>query len=344
MVADPADIVLNAFRHHRGSHPYRWNAPGLGLLVLNAFRHHRGSHPYAALRCRVGHSTCSTPFGITEVLTPFGRAPQPRRLACAQRLSASQRFSLSLLLHPGLHLLVLNAFRHHRGSHCALMRAARPAAACAQRLSASQRFSHSDGPLRVVVPIVLNAFRHHRGSHSGSPREPSRRPSAVCSTPFGITEVLTAGRVLAHRVAPGCSTPFGITEVLTGTAVELTSIGLGVLNAFRHHRGSHAVRFARNRRASACSTPFGITEVLTPVAAAEHRLSENAVLNAFRHHRGSHSWPGASVSTHHVLNAFRHHRGSHRSRLDISGGRLSGVVFMDLILCGKDPVPMSSRG
>ena len=168
------------------------------------------------------------------------------RCTCAQRLSASQRFSLGRCPHRVFDALVLNAFRHHRGSH------------------------KPPGWLSSSLDSVLNAFRHHRGSH-----QPNAR--------------------------------------------ELPDSGV-VLNAFRHHRGFSLEQFGAEGVGGRCSTPFGITEVLT--------------------RRRGICTPRASV----VLNAFRHHRGSHRSRLDISGGRLSGVVFMDLILCGKDPVPMSSRG
>ncbi len=95
-----------------------------------------------------------------------------------------------------------------------------------------------------------------------------------------------------------------------------------VLNAFRHHRGRHAMlRNGRQvprwcstpfgitevgthlaidfqDRRQACSTPFGITEVGTRCAV---KAPDNpAVLNAFRHHRGRHgcrSCRDRSIST-----------------------------------------------
>ena len=105
---------------------------------------------------------CSTPFGITEV----GIA----------RLDAviAQRD-------------VLNAFRHHRGGHCAA-RTGLHAANRAQRLSASQRWALSG---------------------SGS----SMSDSSSCSTPFGITEVGIHVDGLVDHGSDVCSTPFGITEV-----------------------------------------------------------------------------------------------------------------------------------
>ena len=178
---------------------------------------------------------CSTPFGITEVLTaPCASTTNGR--SCAQRLSASQRFSR----------------RATRTSFTGCT--------CAQRLSASQRFSRDDPLIKIGGDL--------------------------CSTPFGITEVLTSRRRTSQR-----------------------SNAL-VLNAFRHHRGSHPSITGRLVRIARCSTPFGITEVLTtPDSGVDgrgvgaQRLSASQrfspapefcvqrrplVLNAFRHHRGSH--------------------------------------------------------
>ncbi len=108
-------------------------------IVLNAFRHHRGGHLPANPPLR-SQSMCSTPFGITEVGTGrMGRDMAPRRRA--QRLSASQRWAPACRAHPGPCFVraqrlsasqrwalapalihsgdrhVLNAFRHHRGGH-----------------------------------------------------------------------------------------------------------------------------------------------------------------------------------------------------------------------------------
>src|SRR3990172_7925175 len=60
-----------------------------------------------------------------------------------------------------------------------------------------------------------------------------------------------------------CSTPFGIIGILTLGASTLFSFP-SVLNAFRHHRNSHAEALFSGRRRSLL------------------------VLNAFRHHRNSH--------------------------------------------------------
>ena len=179
--------------------------------MLNAFRHHRGRHAGSAGAVS-DSGMCSTPFGITEVGTRLIRNRRRGR-GCAQRLSASQRSAPSRLTLPRDKSHVLNAFRHHRGRH--------------------GPHRHQDRSSRSV----LNAFRHHRGRHL--PEGDSNLSGAMCSTPFGITEVgtsrpqgfvivlssaqrLSASQRSAQRrstqTTPGrpmCSTPFGITEVGT---------------------------------------------------------------------------------------------------------------------------------
>ena len=135
-------------------------------IVLNAFRHHRGGHP-APPAHSAALSVCSTPFGITEVgiaeagdhvrervrvLNAFRhhrgrhlrwRSEPGATTTGAQRLSASQRSAYSI---PPFDL---------------------PHEFSAQRLSASQRSASSGNPaLQHVEYRVLNAFRHHRGRHS----------------------------------------------------------------------------------------------------------------------------------------------------------------------------------
>ena len=135
------------------------------------------------------HAWCSTPFGITEVVTPTARKPGTQK-----------------------------------GAH------------------------------------VLNAFRHHRGSHI--PRGGTSCHRLWCSTPFGITEVVTFAVPDECDSRGQCSTPFGITEVVT-TVYPCHVDAIQVLNAFRHHRGSHNLHWHYYRSLYGCSTPFGITEVVT---------------------------------------------------------------------------------
>ena len=61
----------------------------------------------------------------------------------------------------------------------------------------------------------------------------------MCSTPFGITELITAWACIIFFVESGCSTPFGITELIT--------------------TGEWDVKDQKDE----CSTPFGITELIT---------------------------------------------------------------------------------
>ena len=249
---------------------------------------------------------CSTPFGITEVLTPALRLQWPW-LRCAQRLSASQRFSLARVGKFDCYVKVLNAFRHHIGSHKDDAVETIGISSGAQRLSASQRFSHQAARRDVLCVGVLNAFRHHRGSHKDDAVETIGISSGAQR--LSASQRFSPQRHVGIDQSGGCSTPFGITEVLTqGEGGRLQPSR--VLNAFRHHRGSHMIigwPYAINQQ---CSTPFGITEVLTRTISttvagssgaqrlsASQRFSQGRlcnlpigqpVLNAFRHHRGSH--------------------------------------------------------
>ena len=144
LAAQPHHRVLNAFRHHCCHHPrHRYSLSDLPehRSVLNAFRHHCCHHIWQ----RIGSSIlsgCSTPFGITAVVTIFGQRCHSITSASAQRLSAS----------------LLSSLRWPRAGCRQSPRA--------QRLSASLLSSHVA-----------------RGSVGSSGPE--------CSTPFGITAVIT---------------------------------------------------------------------------------------------------------------------------------------------------------
>ena len=154
---------------------------------------------------------CSTPFGITEVLTSHRRVPAALADG-AQRLSASQRFSHHTSLEGGFWLECSTPFGITEvltGVRCG----ARCCPRCAQRLSASQRFS----------------------------------PTCECRSRNGSRG---AQRLSAsQRFSLGCA--------------DLRPSRENVLNAFRHHRGSHTCCFNPALSRTACSTPLGITEVLT---------------------------------------------------------------------------------
>ena len=250
---------------------------------------------------------CSTPFGIKEGRTVQLSASQQAGRECSTpfgikegRTGASGAYATRWW--------VLNAFRHQRGSHEALVEE------------------------KWALSFVLNAFRHQRGSHN-IPR--IRLPNfVVCSTPFGIKEGRTrrvglcprlrSGVLNAFRhqrgshylsgafiaVVDGCSTPFGIKEGRTPY----------------EGAGFYAPGSAQRLSASKRVAPYSMVGVL-PTGLCAQRLSaskrvargKNAaqrqrlqVLNAFRHQRGSHRsigvpFPGFEI----VLNAFRHQRGSH---------------------------------
>ncbi len=221
--------------------------------VLNAFRRHRLGHPYrdAAAGLR---EQCSTPFGVTDLVTSW-TSFSVWFATCAQRLSASQTWSR---LAPS-----------NLQSLCA----------CAQRLSASQTWSLGKDELVEDAADVLNAFRRHRLGHPTRPCRRTRR--GRCSTPFGVTDLVTRGRDRgryrgrgAQRLSASqtwspaqgqlgilmneeCSTPFGVTDLVTGGQATPAE---RVLNAFRRHRLGHVGR-CRWRRA--CSTPFGVTDLVT---------------------------------------------------------------------------------
>src|ERR1700759_4085759 len=60
-------------------------------------------------------------------------------------------------------------------------------------------------------------------------------PIDMCSTPFGITDRITGATRGGHAPDAECSTPFGITDRITGRVEHGDVVGAGVLNAFRHH-------------------------------------------------------------------------------------------------------------
>jgi len=76
------NMVLNAFRHHRGGHDHCAHGPQRRPVVLNAFRHHRGGHN-GSTKERRGSRVCSTPFGITEVGMESPRAQESGMGMCS---------------------------------------------------------------------------------------------------------------------------------------------------------------------------------------------------------------------------------------------------------------------
>ena len=238
------------------------------------------------------------------------------------------------LVSIGLIVIVLNAFRHHRGGHGACGSGVSWTGPSAQRLSASQRWASILIYLRSSAFLcstpfgitevgigrrlpglgglrnVLNAFRHHRGGHLSSRFNGFTRISVL-----NAFRHHRGGHHSAHgrcSTTLPCSTPFGITEVgIVGRPVKPILV-LEVLNAFRHHRGGHDIGTDRDRAEPQCSTPFGITEVginsqlagCFLCACCAQRLSASQRWALLRACCGR-------LAHDIVLNAFRHHRGGH---------------------------------
>ncbi len=229
--------------------------------MLNAFRRHRLGHRDSALATRA-------------------------RATCAQRLSASQTWSL----------------------HWSRNRSARPR--CAQRLSASQTWS----PAAMAKDAALHATCSTPFGVTDLVTLVKTTvfvPESRCSTPFGVTDLVTPAVLLVGLAVPGCSTPFGVTDLVTPiplldvagihecstpfgvtdlvtrSASCLSACEEGVLNAFRRHRLGHCRLEAGVNPRSLCSTPFGVTDLVTR-GFQGRGVGIRLVLNAFRRHRLGH--------------------------------------------------------
>ena len=159
------------------------------VVVLNASRRHRLGHPRTAAFYGTGFAACSTPLGVTDLVTDWPIVKLGRRRV----LNASRRHSLvtaaasvhlspvqmcstplgvtdlvTIVVHRRILRLgvVLNASRRHRLGHLELRLSVGSPGRCAQRLSASQTWSR------------------------GHPQDtaPRRR---WCSTPLGVTDLVT---------------------------------------------------------------------------------------------------------------------------------------------------------
>ncbi len=279
-------MVLNAFRRHRLGHRQRRPHARRTAAVLNAFRRHRLGHRPRPRSCATGQVVCSTPFGVTDLVTASWPCCSAR-WDCAQRLSASQTWSRpvrgaadrrqwcstpfgvtdlvtsSSSSKPGSSQVCSTPFgvtdlvTGHLSPEQALLNSAqrlsasqtwsrdlgrrRPAPACAQRLSASQTWSHEARRTPRHHGTVLNAFRRHRLGHATAcalPRDPGK-----CSTPFGVTDLVTAGRRAVPAAHGRCSTPFGVTDLVTCGSAS------GVADSPSAQRLSASQTWSRSRRA-----------------------------------------------------------------------------------------------
>ena len=206
--------------------------------VLNASRRHRLGHSRQAVTVTTREPLCSTPLGVTDLVTIWATVGDGRVPESAQRLSASQTWS--------------QAVRHDSGRR----------RVSAQRLSASQTWSRCDRfhaclvvrcstPLGVTdlvtrrQPIgwpkrwrVLNASRRHRLGHLATARKNSLMRGAQRLS-ASQTWSLDRGPCRYMRCRR-CSTPLGVTDLVTP---RMLPPGIPqcrpVLNASRRHRLGH---------------------------------------------------------------------------------------------------------
>ncbi len=132
---------------------------------------------------------------------------------------------------------MLNAFRHHCCHHAQSSPCSAVSNWCAQRLSASLLSS----------PLPLDR---------------SIASLRVCSTPFGITAVITI-TPSRSSMSRGCAQRLSASLLSSRKPSRSNLLGCRVLNAFRHHCCHHSTANVARTFAGVCSTPFGITAVIT---------------------------------------------------------------------------------
>ena len=253
-------------------------------------------------------AACSTPFGITEGITPLGKdrsVPKNCGSWCstpfgikgitnrargaktsprhgAQRLSASPKESRAVERELNSRDVspVLNAFRHHwitTRRSCTLCRASTKCSTPFGINGISTRWRRC-----ARGADVLNAFRHQRNHHL---------PVPSIHAPLNCAQRLSASMESPARYAAETHiTPVGAQRLSASTKSHSGTADIhhaaNVLNAFRHQRNHTATNARRGR---------------------------SHVLNAFRHQRNHHD-----ITSHHprkqVLNAFRHQRNQHHVR------------------------------
>ncbi len=159
---------------------------------------------------------CSTPFGVTDLVTCVAAAPTTGPVRCSTPFGVTDLVTLGA---AGALAAAVGCSTPFGVTDLVTAGRIAPSGrrSGAQRLSASQTWSRRlRWPRRGAVTGVLNAFRRHRLGHAaGLPVLPDLE---VCSTPFGVTDLVTVVG-LARGARPG-----------------------RVLNAFRRHRLGHSGR------------------------------------------------------------------------------------------------------
>ena len=228
----------------------------------------------------------------------------------AQRLSASSEFSLTLDGLQRCGTSVLNAFRHHRNSHAAGLKAYVSSVQCSTPFGIIGILTRRQNEHPSSSSPVLNAFRHHWNSHIQSKANRLLFWIRRCSTPFGIIGILTPMPIFGSTTVARAQRLSASSEFFTVILLSPFRVRGAVLNAFRHHRNSSPKPANVYYESSRCSTPFGIIGILTRMGWRDSHFF--VVLNAFRHHRNSHAAnPNIQFLNGIVLNAFRHPRNFH---------------------------------
>ena len=177
-------------------------------------------------------------LSASQISSPSTRKASTILSRSAQRLSASQISS------PGF------------ASACSI------SSCSAQRLSASQISSHPDqNPPDRPAENVLNAFRHHRSHHCA--RITAMSATASCAQRLSASQISSQKDDPAQFRVFTCSTPFGITDLITDEN-PFPSPVTGVLNAFRHHRSHHQVTEWLRRNRGDCAQRLSASQISSP--------------------------------------------------------------------------------
>ena len=214
-------------------------------------------------------AVCSTPLGVTDLVTPRSPSPHRRPHTCSTPLGVTDLVTRSPECAVSRRRQVLNASRRHRLGHGAHLNRKRRSGA-----------------------KVLNASRRHRLGHNDATIKRLIKPGAqrLSASQTWSLAVLMISALRGSR----CSTPLGVTDLVTRGGQVGPDQRPEVLNASRRHRLGHTA------------------DLCLPQARRD-------VLNASRRHRLGHSVCGALINSRtRVLNASRRHRLGHdiRNTLD----------------------------
>ena len=250
--------VLNASRRHRLGHGGRRSGgrDGVGgAQRLSASQTwSRGVGGY-----HLANKMCSTPLGVTDLVTPEAPSPCDTPLMCSTPLGVTDLVTWADRGGGG-GASVLNASRRHRLGHTHV-------AAGSNRLSRAQRLSASQTWSRAAPG-------------NGTIRR-------TCSTPLGVTDLVTTFATVYQVRFYKCSTPLGVTVLghppPLGSSIAPLSGAQRLSASQTWSRALPADQLVVDRT---CSTPLGVTDLVT--ARTQTEKAGEAVLNASRRHRLGH--------------------------------------------------------